>query len=173
MQIPHIDTKIPGVSGLPQMSWFCNFLLCFSSMGHLQLFLLNDKLHHYCMNLVVAFNIPSMRSCFWTRHMLLVVRSSSVDQFCCSGVLSAIFCWLLQHSRLPQSSLFHQNYYYAKYCLICFQLKVLFASWFCLKHGISCSSMECQKHEMLSFQYLPCQVTIVIVVTIVCQKKQP
>ena len=97
MEISHIDTKIPSVSGLPEMSWFCNFLVCFSSTGHLQLFLLNDKLLHYCiMILVVAFDIPSMRSCFWTRHMLLVVRISSVDQFCCSGVLSAIFCLLVR-----------------------------------------------------------------------------
>ena len=28
--------------------------------------------------------------------MLLVVRISSVDQFCCSGVLSAIFCLLVR-----------------------------------------------------------------------------
>ena len=97
MEISHIDTKIPIVNGLPQLSWFCNFLVCFSSRGHLQLFLLNDKLLHYCiMILVLAFDIRSMKSCFWTRHMLLVVRISSVDQFCCSGVLSAIFCLLVR-----------------------------------------------------------------------------
>ena len=70
---------------------------CFSSRGHLQLFLLNDKLLHYCiMILVVAFGIPSMKSCFWIRHMLLIVRISSVDQFYCTRVLSAIFCLLVR-----------------------------------------------------------------------------
>ena len=82
---------------MSQMSWFCNFLVCFSSRGHLQLFFLNDKLLHYCiMILVVAFDIPSLKSCFWTRHMLLVVRISSLNQCCCSGALSAIFCLLVR-----------------------------------------------------------------------------
>ena len=85
------------MNGLPQMSWFCNFLVCFSSRGHLQLFLLNDKFLHYCiMILIIAFDIPLMKSCFWIRHMLLVVRISLVDQFCYSGVLSAIFCLLVR-----------------------------------------------------------------------------
>ena len=86
--------------------------------------------------------------------MLLVVRISSVDQFCCSGVLSAIFCLLVRRVGLVLvivaflSTLVKFVSLELLLCKILFDL-FLAEGTFCLmvlKHMISCSSMECQKH---------------------------
>ena len=105
--------------------------------------------------------------------MLLVVRIYSVNQFCCSGVLSAIFCLLVRGVGLLLvivAFLITTVKFVSLELLLCKILFDLFLAegTFCFMSRISCSSMECQNHEMLSFQYLTFQVTTVILVTIVC-----